>query len=176
MIASGSLPAGGIWVSPSYLSALISKLSAGRPGTTAGPLSPPLRSPSRLSSNSPPLSFLIFAASAEWHFRQCSARAGRIFFSKKSVPGSAAAGRANRPATAAAGSKRGRFKPQPRVGNGRAGGPHGPGVGVHGHLDGSPTGRPAGPGGPGRRDRGGWQRLGDRRRGRVGRRPRQNRP
>ena len=65
--ASGSLPFGGICTSPAaYRSVLTSRLSAAFPGTIAGPLSPPLSSPSRVSSRSPPLSFLVLSASAEW--------------------------------------------------------------------------------------------------------------
>ncbi len=62
---SGSLPFGGIAVSLFlWLRPTMSGLRAELPGMMLGPLSPPLRNPSRVSSDSPPL---IFSASAEWH-------------------------------------------------------------------------------------------------------------
>ena len=44
-ISLGSSSFGGIFVSPPRSSALINKLSAGLPGTSTGPLSPPLSTP-----------------------------------------------------------------------------------------------------------------------------------
>ena len=63
--AAGSFCLGGIF-SPSSVCrrAVMSRLFSGVPGTTLAPLSPPARSPSRVSSSSPPLSF---SALAEWH-------------------------------------------------------------------------------------------------------------
>src|SRR3954466_2463517 len=49
------------------------------PGTTAGPVFPPLSMPSRESTSSPPL---IFSAPWLWHLKQLSARRGRILPSK----------------------------------------------------------------------------------------------
>src|SRR5262249_44453779 len=81
-------PFGGILSESSlYRTALISKLSSGRPGSTTFPESPPFCTPSRLSSSSPPPTFL---AADEWHLKQCSARAGRILLSKSAMPSSSA--------------------------------------------------------------------------------------
>jgi len=66
MTAAGSLPSFGIFTSPSWRRALISRLSLALPGTIAGPVSPPLSSPSRVSSSSPPRSFFFARASALW--------------------------------------------------------------------------------------------------------------
>jgi hypothetical protein len=80
---AGSLPAGGIGSTPSRpASAERRVLAAGSPGTTAGPEWPPARMPSRVSSRRPPLGFLVVA---EWHWRQCSTRMGRILDSKNAV-------------------------------------------------------------------------------------------
>ena len=57
----------------------MSALSSGFPGTTTGPLSPPLSMESRASSRRPPLAF-----SAPWHSWQRAARTGRTFASKNS--------------------------------------------------------------------------------------------
>ena len=71
---------GGIWSESSvYRIAVISRLSSGLPGTTAGPVSPPLRRPSRLSTSRPPL---IFVALFEWHFAHVVISTGRILVSK----------------------------------------------------------------------------------------------
>ena len=53
MSSPPSGPVGGISIGRPW-SRSTSALSAGRPGTTAGPESPPASSPSRLSSRSPP--------------------------------------------------------------------------------------------------------------------------
>ncbi len=58
---------------------MISRLSSGLPGTTAGPVSPPLRRPSRLSTSRPPLSF---SAVLEWHLAHLVMSTGRILVSK----------------------------------------------------------------------------------------------
>ena len=77
----GSLALGGI-LSSSWVcsTAWTRRLSAGLPGTTAGPLSPPLRIASRLSSRSPDDCFC-----GPWHFWQDSTRTGRIAVSKNST-------------------------------------------------------------------------------------------
>ena len=67
MTASGSFPLGGMRMSPSWRSVFRSSDSPGLPATIAGPLSPPVRNPSRWSSRRPPRSFDFAAASAEWH-------------------------------------------------------------------------------------------------------------
>ena len=85
-----SLPLGGIFNSPSCLIALMIKLSAGLPATSAGPVSPPLSVACRVSSRRPPDCFF-----SPWQERHCSTRTGRILVSKNSVFGSAA-----RPVTA----------------------------------------------------------------------------
>src|SRR5438309_681190 len=77
------LPLGGILRSPSWRTALTSRLSPGLPDTRAGPLSPPLRRVARLSRSSPPR---VFFLAAEWQEEQCSRRTGRTFFSKNSTP------------------------------------------------------------------------------------------
>ena len=59
-----------------------SGLAWGSPGTTAGPLSPPASSPSRLSSRSPPNGV---SSAAPWHWKHCSASSGRISVSKNSI-------------------------------------------------------------------------------------------
>jgi hypothetical protein len=61
--SGGSLPLGGI-SKFSKRSAWTSRLASGSPGTIAAPLSPPLRTASRLSSSSFPCSFSAFS---EWH-------------------------------------------------------------------------------------------------------------
>src|SRR2546430_6343246 len=61
--------------------ALMSSRISGLPGTWAGPLSPPFSMPARLVRSRLPLCF-----SPPWHLWQTSARTGRIFFSKNSVP------------------------------------------------------------------------------------------
>src|SRR5579884_1414938 len=60
----------------------MSRLLLGSPGTSAGPLAPPLRTASRVSSSRPPL---LLPDSLEWQEKQLSARTGRIFFSKKAT-------------------------------------------------------------------------------------------
>jgi hypothetical protein len=66
MTSGGSISLGGIFVF-SWRTAWTSRLSFDLPGTTAGPVSPPARTPSRLSSRRLPLSFLFLRASSEWH-------------------------------------------------------------------------------------------------------------
>ena len=76
-------------------------LACGSPGTTAGPLSPPASSPSRLSSRSPPNGV---SNAAPWHWKHCSASSGRISVSKNSTcsgPGPAGWAPAWTPATRA---------------------------------------------------------------------------
>ena len=60
----GSLLSGGIFDSPAYFTDWTRRLPFGLPDTTTGPLSPPLRMPSRVSRSSPPFTF---SAWAEWH-------------------------------------------------------------------------------------------------------------
>ena len=80
--SSGSFPVGGI-LNGSCWRALSSRLSSGLSGTTAAPLSPPRRMPSRESRNKPPFRFFFTAAPAEWHSSQWVTRTGRIFASKE---------------------------------------------------------------------------------------------
>src|SRR5579859_389312 len=61
--------------------------------TAAAPDSPPLRVPSRVSRRSPPFTF---GASELWQLKHLSARTGRIFFSKNSIPSASAGGAALR--------------------------------------------------------------------------------
>src|SRR5262245_41808059 len=62
---SGRRPFGGIARLGSFdFSARTSGLRSGLPATTLGPARPPLRTPSRVSRRSSPLSF---SASSEWH-------------------------------------------------------------------------------------------------------------
>ena len=66
--SSASLCFGGICVSGSLQrTAFTSRLSSGLPGTTAGPVSPPASTPSRVSRKNPPFSLPSACASAEWH-------------------------------------------------------------------------------------------------------------
>ncbi len=58
------------------------RLLTGSPGTRAGPVSPPLSNPARLSSKRLPRRFLP----ALWHSKQLATRIGRTFFSKNSIP------------------------------------------------------------------------------------------
>ena len=58
---------------------MISKLSSRSPGTTAGPVSPPFRRPSRLSTSKPPLTF---SAPLAWHLAHFVTSTGRILVSK----------------------------------------------------------------------------------------------
>ena len=83
--AFDNFESGGI-CKPSCRRALISELSAGLPGTTTGPPSPPRRIPPGVSSSKPPLSLFAVFAVAEWHFQQCSDNCGRISRSKYSIP------------------------------------------------------------------------------------------
>ena len=71
---------GGILIGPVWLIASISRLSSGFPGSTTGPLSPPLSRPARLSSRNPASCF-----PGPWHGRQLSTRIGRIRDSKNSA-------------------------------------------------------------------------------------------
>jgi len=65
LVLPPSFPFGGIRNASSlYRIAWTSRLASGSPGTTAGPVSPPLRIPAGSSSRSPPLRDL---ACAEWH-------------------------------------------------------------------------------------------------------------
>ena len=59
-----------------------SRLSSGLPGTTAGPVSPPFRRPSRLSTSKLALSF---SAVFEWHLAHDVMSTGRILVSKNLV-------------------------------------------------------------------------------------------
>ena len=77
--SSGSAPVGGM-SNGRPCSRCTSALSPGRPGTIAGPLSPPASSPVRLSSRNPPN-----PVPAAWHPKQFSASSGRISFSKNST-------------------------------------------------------------------------------------------
>lgn len=80
---------GGIAVSgSSYRIAAIIRLFSGSPGTIAGPVSPPLSSPSSESRSK--FAFRVLA-SALWQLKQFSERTGRILRSKKSVAVSPAA-------------------------------------------------------------------------------------
>ena len=78
---------GGICRSLSTLrTALMSRLSSGLPGTTAGPESPPAAQPARLSSRKPPRCF-----SGPWQPTHRAINNGRTFASKKSLADSAEA-------------------------------------------------------------------------------------
>ena len=73
--AGVSVLSGGMARSPSRRTAFTSRLSSGFPGTTAGPLSPPLRTNSRASSRSPPSCF--FGPWHRWHSATKSGRTSR---------------------------------------------------------------------------------------------------
>ena len=78
---SDNFPLGGIFSSSwRYETARMRRLSSAFAGTTAGPVSPPLRMASRLSSRRPPDCFR-----GPWHFTQCSTRIGRTRASKNST-------------------------------------------------------------------------------------------
>src|SRR5688572_29072838 len=76
----GSACLGGICTNSfsSCLMAIESRLPSASPGVTAGPLSPPLNTPSRVSSRKPPLALV-----GPWHSTQLAASTGRTFDSKK---------------------------------------------------------------------------------------------
>ena len=76
-----NFPFGGIFKSPSYATALISKLAAESPGIIAVPISPPLIIAALLSSFKPP-----FCLSGPWQEKQCSASKGLTFSSKNFSP------------------------------------------------------------------------------------------
>ena len=65
-----------------YDGAAVPAIQVAFPGTTAGPVSPPCRIASRLSSARPPRVFLAFA---EWQPWQCSTSNGRTCFSKNAT-------------------------------------------------------------------------------------------
>ena len=75
--SGNGLPGGILSASSAWLTAWISRLPFGSPGTTAGPPSPPSSIASRESSRSPPLAFF-----APWHLTHVPASTGRTLSSK----------------------------------------------------------------------------------------------
>ena len=78
--ASLSFPLGGIWRSAEWFTASIRRLASGRPGSIAGPESPPLIRAARESSRRP-----AFCLLGPWQLMQWASRTGRTFPSKNST-------------------------------------------------------------------------------------------